>query len=96
MTVGSGGEHKKIISMWFENWVDDLVSLGFVFEDDNDKVTIPNEQLQFIIDFSKMCLSVEVSEGRRGGHPEIVLHDLRFPMPGKSTNKVSLAATLIC
>ncbi len=29
---------------------------------------------------SLSCLSLDGSEGRRGGRPEIVLHDPRFPM----------------
>jgi hypothetical protein len=35
-------------------------------------------------------------EGRKeGGHQDIVLHDPRFPMTGKATNKDSLTATFI-
>lgn len=86
----------KNISMWFLNWEDDLVNLGFAFKDNNGKVTIPDEQLQFIINFDETCLSVDGRYGRRGGRPAIVLHNPRFPMSGKSTNKDSLMATLIC
>ena len=51
--------------------------------------------MQNILNFDETCLSVDGSEGRRGGRPEIVLHDPRFPMTGKATNKDSLTATLI-
>ena len=84
------------ISMWFDNWEDDLIWLGFAFEDDGGNMTIPDEQLRNIINFDETCLSVDGSQRRRGGWPEIVLHDPRFPMTGKSTNKDSLTATLIC
>ncbi len=86
----------KNISICFDNWEDDLIRLGFAFEDDSGNVTIPNEQLRNNINFNETCLSIDGSQGRRGGRPEIVLHDPRFPMTGKSTNKDSLAATLIC
>jgi hypothetical protein len=61
----------KNINMWFDNWEDDLLRLGFAFEDDDGKVTIPDEQLRNIINFDETCLSVDGSQGRRGGHPEI-------------------------
>ena len=78
----------KNINLWFGNWEDDLVNLGFAFEDDDQNVTIPeDEQLQNIINFDKTCSSINGSRGRRGGSPEIVLHDPRFLMTGKSTNK---------
>ncbi len=56
-------EHQHV----FGNWEADSVNLGFVFKDDNGKVTIPDEQLQNIINFDKMCLSIDGSQGRRGG-----------------------------
>lgn len=36
------------------------------------------------------------TEGRRGGRPEITLHDPRLPYNGKRSNKDSLTATLVC
>ena len=82
--------------MWFVNWEDDLINLGFSFEDNKGYVIISDEQLQNIINFDKTCLSVDGSQERRGGRPEIILHDPRFPMTGKLTNKDSLMTTLIC
>ncbi len=73
-----------------------MIRLGFAFEDNGGNVTIPDEQLRNIINFDKTCLSIDGSQGRRDGRPEIVLHDQRFPMTGKSTNKDSFTATLIC
>jgi hypothetical protein len=82
--------------MWFDNREDDLIWLGFAFEDDGGNMTIPDKQLRNIINFDKTCLSVDGNQGRRDGLPEIVLHDPRFPMTGKSMNKDSFTATLIC
>jgi hypothetical protein len=83
------------ISSWFDCWEYDLVDLGFAFYDEHGECIISDEQMQNILNFDETCLSVDGSEGRRGGRPEIVLHDPRFPMTGKATNKDSVTATLI-
>jgi hypothetical protein len=83
------------INSWFDNWERDLVELGFAFYGKDGKVVIPDEQLPNIINFDETCLTADGSEGRRGGRPSMVLHDPRFPMAGKTTNKDSLTATMI-
>jgi hypothetical protein len=84
------------ISSWFNNWEWDLVDLGIAFYDKDRQCVIPNKQLCNIVNFDETCLSADGSKGKRGGRPEIVIHDPRFPMAGKATNKDSLTATLIC
>ena len=84
------------ISSWFDNWEFDLVDLGFAVRAADGKVTILDEQLHFINNFNKTCLSLDGTEGRRGGRPEITLHDPRLPYNGKRSNKDSLTATLVC
>jgi hypothetical protein len=69
------------ISSWFDNWENDLVHLGFAFYDEHGQCIIPDEQLPNIINFDETCLSTDGSEGRRGGRPEIVLHDPHVPPP---------------
>jgi hypothetical protein len=83
------------VTSWFDNWEFDLVDCGFTTRGANGKVIIPPEQLYNIINFDETCLSVDGSEGRRGGRPEITLHDPRLPYTGKRTNKDSLTATLV-
>ena len=83
------------VTSWFDNWEFDLVELGFATRGADGKVIIPPEQLYNIINFDETCLSVDGSEGRRGGRPEITLHDPRLPYTGKRTNKDSLTATLV-
>ncbi len=51
--------------------------------------------LPYILNFDETCLTADGSEGRRGGRPEMVLHDPRFPFAGKTTNKDSLTETMI-
>jgi hypothetical protein len=77
------------ISSWFDNWEWDLVELGFATRETDGTVRIPNEQLPFIINFDKMCLSLDgVSGGNKGGRRPITLHDPRLPNNGKQTNNI--------
>ena len=55
------------ISSWFDNWEFDLVDLGFAVRAADGKVTILDELLCFIINFDETCLSLDGTEGRRGG-----------------------------
>jgi hypothetical protein len=84
------------ISSWFDNWEWDLAELGFATRDEDGTVRIPNEQLPFIINFDKTCLSLDGVSGNKGGRRPITLHDPRLPFNGKQTNKDSLTATLVC
>ena len=84
------------ISCWFNNWEFNLVDLGFATRGADEKVTIPNEQLYYIININETCISLDGSKGQRGGRPQIMLHDRWLPYDGKQTNKDSLTATLVC
>jgi len=81
---------------WFNNWEFDLVDLGFATRGADGKVTISDEQLYFILNFDETCLSLDGSEGQRGGRPQMMMHDPRLPYNGKRANKDSLTATLVC
>jgi hypothetical protein len=86
----------KNITMWFDNWEDDLVELGFAMRNpETGKVHIPDEQLGLIGIFDEMCLNLDGSSTNCGGRPEALLYDPRFPMVGKATCKSSLTSTLI-
>jgi hypothetical protein len=52
--------------------------------------------MHYIINFDETCLSLDGSEGRRGGRPQMTLHIPRLPYAGKRANKDSLTATLVC
>jgi hypothetical protein len=84
--------HSNIVS-WFDNWEYDSVNLGFATKNNDGKVSIIPEQLCNIINFDETCLSLDGTEGRRGGRPEITLHDPWLPYNGKRSNKDSLTAT---
>jgi len=71
---------KRIERTTEENiWEFDLMDLGFATRGADGTVTIPDEQLYYIINFNETCLSLDGSEGRRGGRPQMTLHDPRLP-----------------
>ena len=70
-------EERKIIwntynnlKSWFDNWEHDLEDLGFAKRDEKGNLYIPVEQLSHIIKFNELCLSLDDSNGQRGGRPE--------------------------
>ncbi len=73
-----------------------MVDLGSAIRNDNGTVTIPDKMLHFILNFNETCLSVDGTQERRGGQPEITLHDPRLPFNGKRANKDSLTVMLVC
>ncbi len=73
-----------------------MVELGFTYHDPiTNKVCIPEEQLANTVNFDETCLSLDGSTQNRGGQPEVILYDPRFPQVGKGTSKSSLTFTMI-
>ena len=86
----------KNLLLWFDYWERDLVELGFAYYDPiTNKVCTPEEQLINILNFDETCMSMDGSTQNRGGQPEVVLYDPRFPQVGKATSKSSLTSTMI-
>ena len=83
--------------MWMENWEHDLVELGFAWRDHDTtgKIRIPGEMLYLIITLDETNLSLFGSTTNRGGRPEALIYDPRFPMVGKATSKSLLSSTMI-
>jgi hypothetical protein len=66
----------KNISMWFDNWENDLVELGTAVRGPiSSKASILEEQLKNIGNFDETCLSFDGSNNNRGGRPECVIYD---------------------
>ena len=85
------------IAQWFENWENDLIELGLADRDPTTgKVMIPEEQLRNMINLDETNCSLDGSTQNKGGRPEGILSDPRFPMVGRMTSKSSLSTTLIC
>ncbi|KAL7546421.1 hypothetical protein ACHAWF_015054 [Thalassiosira exigua] len=102
------GEERRIrwttynnLKMWFENWERDLLELGFAKvaighpDHEDGEVYIPSDQMKNIINFDETCLSLDGSQGARGGQPEVVFFDPNLPNPGKGTSKSSKTTTMI-
>ena len=86
----------KNISLWFDNWESDLVELGTAKQDSiSSKVIVPPDQLRNIINLDETALSLDGSTNNRGGRPQMVLYDPRFPQVGRETSKSSYSTTLI-
>jgi hypothetical protein len=84
------------ISMWFNNWEHDLVELGFAVRDPTTgRIHIPEDELGNIGNFDETCLNLDGSSTNRGGRPEALIYDSRFPVVRKATCKSSLTSTLI-
>ena len=84
------------LNMWWNNWEHDLVNLGFAWRDEmTGKDHIPEEMLALIINLNETNLSLCGTTQTRGGRPEGLIYDPRFPMVGKATSKSSLSTTMI-
>ncbi len=72
------------------------MELGFAFWDETTgKIHIPKEMLSLIGNFDKKNLSLCGATTNRGGQPEVLIYNPRFPMVGKATSKSSLSSTMI-
>ena len=80
-TLTTNVEERRIIwtthnnlKSWFDDWEHDLEDLGFANRDEEGDLYIPVEQLSRIINVDKSCLSLDGSNGYRGGRPEGVFY----------------------
>ena len=98
---GQTAEHRRIqwttynnIKTWFDNWEEALIELGFA-ERINGRAVIPEDQLSNIINMDETCLSLDGSNGVRGGRPEAVFWNPCLPRVGRATSKSAKTTTLI-
>ncbi|KAL3760365.1 LOW QUALITY PROTEIN: hypothetical protein ACHAWU_000340 [Discostella pseudostelligera] len=85
----------KNLKLWFESWESTLEELGIALRGVDGKVYIPDHQMKNILNFDKTCLSLDGSDGARGGRPTVTFYDPRFPQLGRATSKGSLTTTMI-
>ncbi len=82
--------------MWFDNWEQYLVDLGFANVDPTTGIVVIHiEQLKHIINIDETCLSLDGSDNVRGGRPEVYLYDPTIHQVGKALSKSSLTSTMI-
>ncbi len=86
----------KNLFLWFNNWEQDLVDLGFAYvHPTTGIVVIPIKQLKCIVNIDATCLSLDGSNNVRGGWPEVILYNPRIHQIEKATLKSSLTSTMI-
>ena len=80
---------------WFENWERDLLDLGFAKVNDEGTTYIPDDQLGRILNVDESCLSLDGSNGQRGGRPEAHFYSPHLLQIGKAVSKYSQTTTSI-
>jgi hypothetical protein len=83
------------LSLWFDNWENELLDQGFAHRNPDNQICIPPDRLKNILNFDETCLSLDGSTNVCGGRPEAILYDPRFPVVGMRTCKLSLTTTMI-
>mmetsp|Transcript_24214 Transcript_24214/g.44508 ORF Transcript_24214/g.44508 Transcript_24214/m.44508 type:complete len:349 (+) Transcript_24214:479-1525(+) len=83
------------LKSWFDNWAHDLEELGFAIRNEAGELYIPEEQLARILNLDESCLSMDGSNGQRGGRLEAVFYFPQLPQTGRATSKSSLTTTFI-
>ena len=83
------------LKMWFDNWRIELQPLGFTYIDDAGEVQIKPEKYGDLMNLDETCISLDGSQGNRGGRPPVVFYDPRFPAPTLATSKSALTSTMI-
>ena len=72
-----------------------MEDLSFAKRDKEVDLYIPVEQLSHIIIVDNSCLSLDGSNGQRGGHPKAVFYCPSLLNPGRDMDKSSMTNTLI-
>ena len=83
------------LKLWFDSWETDLLQLGFAEQDDKGTMVIPEEQMKRILNLDETCLSLDGTEGNRGGRPSVVFFDASMSRAGTPSSKSSVTHTMI-
>ena len=83
------------LRLWFDNWKREVIELGFAKESAEGEVIFPQDQLERIINLDETCLSLDGSDGARGGRPNVAYINQTLPQLGKSSAKSNITTTLI-
>ena len=83
------------LKLWFDSWERDLLQLGFAEEDDKGTTVILEEQMKRILNLDETCLSLDGTEGNRGGRPSVVFFNASISRAGTPSSKSSVTHTMI-
>jgi hypothetical protein len=83
------------LKLWFDSWEKFLVEFGFATYDADGELVIDAELMHRILNMDETCISLNRSNGDRGGRPTVTYYDIRFPQLGRATSKSALTTTMI-
>ena len=66
------------LKTWFDSWQEELIELGFANLDDENKVIIPPDKLEYILNVDKTCLVLDGSKCNRVGDRRLYFIHLIF------------------
>jgi hypothetical protein len=84
------------LNNWFDEWGLFCVSKGFATRTDQGEVIFSETQKRRIINIDETNLSLDGSDGGRGGRPACTITIKHCQRPGTAQNKVGLSSSLMC
>ena len=84
------------LNNWFDEWGLFCVSNGFATRTDQGEVIFSETQKRRIINIDKTNLSLDGSDGGRGGRPACSITIKHCQRPGTAQNKAGLSSSLMC
>jgi hypothetical protein len=83
------------LDRWFDSWETFLVDFGFAHHNANGELVFKDGALSRILNMDETCISLDGSDGNRGGCLTMTYYDRCFPQLGKATSKTLLTTTMI-
>jgi hypothetical protein len=83
------------LALLFDTWEAFLIRYGFATTSQTEELVIEEQMKKRILNMDETCLSLDGSNGNRGGRPTVTYYDVRFPQLGKATSKSALTTTMI-
>ena len=84
------------LNNWFDEWGLFCVSNGFATRTDQGEVIFSETQKRRIINIDETNLSLDGSDGGRGGRPACSITIKHCQRPGTAQNKAGLSSSLMC
>ena len=83
------------LDLWFSSWEVFVVEYGFATINQNGQLHFDEEMKMRVLNLDETNMSLDGSNGNRGGRPTATYYDVRFPQLGKATSKSALSTTMI-
>ncbi len=83
------------LAIWFDSWEAFLIDYGFAIISETGELIIEETMKKRFLNLDETCLSLDGSNGNRGGRPTVMYFDVCFPQLGKATSKSALTTTMI-